>query len=140
VVLFGLMGMIWPRIGGIAVLLFGTLGAGLTGNADVRVWMAAGFAGGLLLCSGGENVRGTDDAEAGQGDHAGWRGSFDDCRSYPDQAYGTEKYCGHVAGPESASSPGAAGSIYDHQEGNSQKIVSEAFHASSYSRIFFVQS
>jgi len=55
IALFGLIGMIWPRIGGFAVLVFATLGAGRTDSASVRVWMAVGFISGLLLWFGRRN-------------------------------------------------------------------------------------
>jgi len=45
VVHFGVVGLIWPRVGG-AVLLFATLG--LTSSAGVRVWITLSFAGGLM--------------------------------------------------------------------------------------------
>lgn len=53
--LFGVIGLVLPRVGGAAVLLFATIGAGLTNNADVRIWMAVGFAGGLSLWFGRRN-------------------------------------------------------------------------------------
>jgi len=55
VTFFGLIGLTWPRVGGFAVILFATFGAGLTMSVDVRIWMVAGFAGGLLLWFGRRN-------------------------------------------------------------------------------------
>jgi len=55
VALFGLIGIIWPRIGGVAVLLFGILGTGLSGSTGPRAAMITAFVGGLKLWFGRRN-------------------------------------------------------------------------------------
>jgi len=55
VALFSLIGMMWPRIGGLVALVFATLGAGLTGSTGPRAAMVMGFVGGLMLWFGRRN-------------------------------------------------------------------------------------